>query len=63
MSEESGSGLGTTVVVVVLALIGLWFVWGVLGFLFGLLKGVLTLALVGLVLYGIYKLLNSVGKS
>lgn len=59
MSQSNESGIGFLIVVVLLAAVGLWVVWGLLGFLFAMLKGVLTLALIGGVLYGVYR----VGKS
>ncbi len=63
MSEKSDGGFGFTLVLVALALVGLWFVWGVLGFLFAALKGVLTLALVGAALYGVYRVGKKLERS
>ncbi len=56
MSEKNGAGIGFIIVVALLAVVGLWVVWGLLGFLFAAFKGLLSLALVGLLLYGAYRL-------
>lgn len=58
MDDDKGLSLGAVVVVALLAALGLWIVWGFIGFLFTAVKGVLTLAVVGAALYGGYKLLG-----
>jgi uncharacterized membrane protein len=55
MSEKNGAGIGFIIVVFLLAAVGLWVVWGLLGFLFAAFKGLLSLVLIGLVLYGVYR--------
>lgn len=55
MDDDKGLSLGVIMVGVVLAAVGLWVVWGFLGFLFSAVKAGLTLAVVALVLYGVYR--------
>jgi hypothetical protein len=61
MSDYTGPSLAGTVVLVVLAGIALWIVWAVLSVAWALLKFVLTLAIIGLVVYGVLRLLGKVG--
>lgn len=63
MDEDNGLSLVAIVVLALLAAAGLWVVWSFVGFLVTAVKGLLTLALVGALLYGGYRVLGGSGKS
>ncbi len=56
--EKTGLSLGGTVVAVVVGGLLLWLVWGLLSAVLALVKVVLTLVIIGAVVYGVSKLFS-----
>lgn len=63
MNEEKGMSFGLIAVLLVLAAFGLWVVWGLISAVFAIVKIALTLAVVGAVLYGVYRVLKALERS
>lgn len=63
MSDDySGPSLAGTIVLVVIAGIALWIVWAVLSVAWALLKFLLTLVIVGALVYGVLRLMGKIGS-
>lgn len=63
MNEEKGMSFGLIAGLVLLAALGLWVVWGLVSAVFALVKIVLTLAVAGAALYGVYRVLKALERS